>query len=206
MEALSKINEDHASDAHMRLMLSDDDSITSIEDLVMRNLEVKARNSRYLFRNTQYRTSRGGLSSFDWEGVLSGDPLIMSDSQFLQSFRMTRQSFIKFIDLIKGHDVFKTKSPLRRTARPVAHQALVFLYRLGKEGTSGSCVALSSYFHISQGSIHTYIENVITATMSLKHRFVRWHTQEEREAMKARCYVNYGFKHCIISQRSHFFM
>ena len=71
------------------------------------------------------------------------------------------------------------------------------MYRIGKESSGGSERALSSFFRISTGAACKYIDNVLTALLSLKPSYLRWHTDNKKAEMKARCAVGYGFRECV---------
>jgi hypothetical protein len=79
---------------------------------------------------------------------------------------------------------------------PISYQLLVFLYRIGKEGTAGGSMAVASYFGIDKGSINNYLCRCIEALHEIKYEVIYWPDQEEQNDMKS-CLSAYGFRHCI---------
>jgi hypothetical protein len=78
----------------------------------------------------------------------------------------------------------------------VAFQLLVFLWRIGKEGSGGGTLSVSSYFGIGKGSVVNYVRRCVKALHKLKDDVVYWPDEEEREMMKTRLSAS-GFHHCI---------
>ena len=162
------------------------------DEMYMTRLRAVAQR-RYLLRKPTYRKRK----SFDWEDIISEDSETYSEEEFQQLFRMSRSSFKELHNKIKDHRIFQIKNTLKRKARDSWKQLLVFLYRLGKEGNGGTSKSVGSFFRIAHGSVVNYIRNVIQAIMSIKHEYLRWHTDEEKENMKVRCGVSKGFFHCV---------
>jgi hypothetical protein len=79
---------------------------------------------------------------------------------------MTRESFHYLLDEMKHMKAFRQSK--YRKQRPVAFQLLVFLYRVGKEGTWGSPAAVSQFFGIGQGSVGNYVKRTIKALKELR--------------------------------------
>jgi hypothetical protein len=80
-----------------------------------------------------------------------------NNSDFLHTFRMSRQSFLLLLEEMKSKKAFRSSKFKKQ--QPVAFQLLVFLYRIGKEGTGGSSIAIgnSSELELAQ-STTTYID------------------------------------------------
>jgi hypothetical protein len=46
---------------------------------------------------------------------------------------------------------------------PIAFQLLVFLFRIGKEGTGGGALSVSTHFGIGKGSIKNHVSRYVLA-------------------------------------------
>jgi hypothetical protein len=117
-----------------------------------------------------------------------------NDTEFLHSFRMTRESFFLLLDEMKTKCAFTV--PKFKKQQPVAYQLLVFLYHIGREGTAGSNMAVSQFFGIGLGSISNYIKRTIRALKEIKDDVVYWPNQSEGEEMKTQPAAT-RFRHCV---------
>lgn len=178
--------------ARRRFLLGEEDIFEDIKDMLIKNRYLKLQKKRYAVRSNTYRQR---TNAFDWDDVLSEDSKTYSNDEFLFVFRMTRQSFSSLHELIKDHHVFNKKG--NKKQRPSWQQLMVYLFRVGKESSGGSDMAISSFFRIGYGTVSNYISNVVEAIMSLKPHLLCWHTEAEREAMKIRCGVSKGFHQCV---------
>ena len=149
-------------------------------------------NSRYLFRPAKNRAKR---SKFDLEDALSYDSKMYNDEEFLFNFRITRDSFFLFLDEMKDKNAFKVSSN-KGHQRPISFQLLVFLYRIGNEGTNGGSQCVSSYFCIGKGSVKNYVRRVVRALSEIKDEVIYWPNELERKDMRKRLGA-YGFRHCV---------
>jgi hypothetical protein len=177
--------------ATYRELLDDDDSFEDCYDsLKIRKLK-RMKASRYMYRKTKYR-HRKKFDLFDC--LLEEGSEGFNNTEFLQSFRMTRESFYLLVEEMSTKKAFKKAK--FRPRRCVAYQLLVFLYRLGKEGTGGCSIAVSQFFGIGIGSVNNYVERSIRALMEIKEEVVYWPDEGEREEIKTRMAVH-GFRHCV---------
>ena len=64
----------------------------------------------------------------------------LTEEEFLQKYRMTRDSFFKLVDLIKDNKVFRRPRTGKKGRKqvPVEHQIMVFLKFVGTEGSGAS--------------------------------------------------------------------
>jgi hypothetical protein len=188
MEAkVSKMNRD----AVEREILSEEDSIQDEEDENMNLILKRMKKTRYIFRGKKYR-KRGKL--FDFIECLDIYSKTHNDEEFLYNFRITRESFFLLLEEMEKTKAFKKCR--QKGQRPVAFQLLVFLWRIGKEGSGGGTMSVSSYFGIGKGSVVNYVRRCVKALHELKEHVVYWPDNEEREMMKTRL-TAYGFRHCI---------
>ena len=74
---------------------------------------------------------------------------------------------------------------------------LVFLRRMGAEGTEASSAKLAHEFGIGKGSVNFYIKRVRKAILDLEDKFVAWPDEKEKERIKTRIKLKSGFQNCI---------
>ncbi|KAF8926076.1 hypothetical protein BGZ58_000201 [Dissophora ornata] len=107
---------------------------------------------------------------------------------------MSYDSFIKLLDEVFHHDIFKNASYPEQ--EEVAAQLAVTLDRLGHSGNGMEDTCLGTFWDRSERSCQKYIERVLVALMSLQPRYVTWPTQAQRRAYAARMAMK-GFPGCI---------
>ena len=120
------------------------------------------KSQRYFFCSNKYRKRK----VFDFHNYISENSTEYNNTEFLYMFCLQRESFLKLVDLIKDDTIFESR-PFKQ-ARPVQHQLLVFLHRIGCEGVAASLNVMSTFFKIGKGSIRNYILNWIKAILKLK--------------------------------------
>jgi hypothetical protein len=143
----------------------------------------KGFSRRYMFRKSKYRK---GVDRFelDLENPDEGDILNddsadevveeaihlpwLTEDEFIQKYRMSRESFCRIVDLIQDHPVFKSRPRHGRKQAPVAHQLMVFLKFIGTEGTGASNAYQRNTFAIGYGTSETYRRRV--TKVLLHHR------------------------------------
>ena len=172
-----------------------DDEEDSLEDeryLKKKSLLKKMINSRYIYRTSKYRRDR---KKFDYEDAISYNSITYNADEFLLCFRISRESFFLLLDEMKDKKAFKNKSR-KKKQRLIGYQLLVFLYRIGKEGSSGGSGCVSVFFGIARGSVTNYVRRCVSAFLEMKDEIINWPDQEERDSMKRRL-AAYGFRHCV---------
>lgn len=98
---------------------------------------------------------------------------------------MNPDSFLRILDQIKDHEIFKNRSKFQQIDPMV--QLLVTLRRLGCEASSGAAlISVSQLFGIGEGTVVLYTKRVVTALMSLWVETVKWHNFGDKAAMKSR--------------------
>jgi hypothetical protein len=144
----------------------------------------------YFYHKSSYRKRR---TKFNLEDCLSDNSLNYNDEEFLYSFRMTRESFKKLLkEMVKKKAFVKSKF---KKQRPISFQLLVFLYRVGKKGSCGSPIAVSSHFGIGKGSVNNYVSRCISALHKIHNDVIYWPDEEEHQQMKNHLAPS-GFRHC----------
>lgn len=177
---------------HRHRVDNDDETIEDMNDILFLQAEQLISSNRYLFRKLSYRDRS---STFDWEDCLSEDSVCYNTDEFRHVFRTTRDNVLLLCDLLEKNGF--TTCNRGRILAPLENHILVFLYRLGSEGNAGGDSKVVDYFGIGKGTVHNYIKRVMKVVLQLKDAIVMWPDQEEREAIKRRIKVEYGFQKCV---------
>jgi hypothetical protein len=171
----------------------DDEDHSEDERLMKASEQLKVmENSRYLFRDSKYRRTK---KVFDYEDAISNESKNFNDEEFLGTFRMSRESFHLFVEEMKTKKAFTTPANSSHQ-RPIPFQLLVYLYRIGKEGSAGGSFQVSQYFAIGKGSVENYVRRTIKALHEIMDEVVYWPDKDQRKEMRNRLSA-YGFRHCI---------
>jgi hypothetical protein len=152
----------------------------------------RMKRSHYIFRKKRYRKRR---RKFDLLDCLSEDSDNYNNEEFLYNFRLSRESFLLLLEEMETKRAFIDTLKYEKQ-RPIAYQLLVFLYRIGREGSAGGSLAVSSYFGIGKGSVNTYVRRCVEALHEIKDEVIYWPDQEERNDMRSRLSA-YGFRCCV---------
>ena len=137
--------------AHIREIMGEEDVAEDYKLIHHKSILWKMLNTRYLYRTSKNRTDR---KRFDLDDVLSYDSKNTNDDEFLHLFRVTRDSFFLFLDEMKDKEAFSTTNKCHQ--RPISYQLLVFLYRIGKDGSAGGPMDVAAYFGIGKGTVKNY--------------------------------------------------
>jgi hypothetical protein len=187
-----------------RSLNDDEDDSSSEEDdidlLGLMALEASF-DQRYLFRS-KYRSGRKKDVVFhddllDDTNTTQVEAPWLSDTEFLHKYHVTRQSFQKLEDKIKDHPIFHKEGRRGRAQAPVSHQLMVFLKYLGTEGSGASNTNQRHTFGVAYGSAQKYRQRVTIAICSLKHEYISWPNEEEREAIGKEIGTQFHFPHCV---------
>lgn len=178
-------------EAKQRYLMNKENPIMDLEDHLIKRHYLFLKARRYLFRAHRYRRR----TPFDWKDMLDPTSENFNDTEFLFLFRVSRATFWDIYEKIKDHKSLKRYG--KNKGRPAWQQLMVFLYRIGREGTGGSDQAISCFFRISTGVVRTYVLNIAKAILSLKSELLRWSTDEEKAEMKERVGPGKGFHQCI---------
>ena len=170
----------------LRLILGINDENSDFDDHRLLSLYLALSQTRYLSPRT-----RNPVEEPRWSWFL----LRMYSTSFKVEFRMSRSCFNKVVELIRGHDVFKSTRAKKQA--PVEHQLLVALKRFGFSRNGSATGIIARTFSISYGCAYSYIQRCITAIHSLRNVMIVWPNIEDRDAIADRIEQRYGFPHCI---------
>ena len=122
----------------------------------------------------------------------------LNEEEFLQKYCMTRASFIKVLDQIKIHPVFKRLEGKKgRPQTPVANQLMVFLKTIGTEGSGANGLNNRHTFLIGKGTTNVFCRRVTEAIMSMHEECVFWPCAAEHVKLARICFEDSGFPHCV---------
>ena len=167
--------------------LDEDDRLIRQKSILKKVME-----KRYLFHSSKNRTNR---KKFDLDDTLSYDSKHFNDDEFVLAFRITRDSFFLLLNEMKDKDAFIIKNN-KCHQRPISFQLLVFLYRVGQEGTGAGYGYISLFFGIAKGSVQNYVRRCVRALLEIKDEVVYWPDANEQLDMRKRL-MAYGFRHCV---------
>jgi DDE superfamily endonuclease len=183
---------DDCDDNECGLANSIKDELDLLNDAICDQLE-DLLSQRYSTRPL-YR-KRGDECRFT-KDLETGEGAWLTDEEFLQKYRMTRDSFKAIVDLIKYHPVFlyKGRGPHQP---PAAHQLMVLLRYLGSEGSGGCSPDLRNIFGISKGTVDLYKRRAVIALMDLRDQVIFWPDEAERARISQRIRTKYAFPDCV---------
>ena len=159
----------------------------------LKNAEKAISARRYLFRKSKYHNR---LRFFDEKDCVSPDSKRFNDEEFLIHFRMARSSFHAIVELIKDSKQFQNK-PRRKKKASVEYHLLVFLRKMGSEGTEGNSDKIATFMGCGKGSVKVMVKRVRKAILKLKEKVIVWPDAEEKERMKLFIKCKHGFQKCV---------
>jgi DDE superfamily endonuclease len=201
---LESILKERLKSRQIRELLDEDDPIEGGIDLAMAMSLEKCKASRYLFRRSKYRKGnlevryKEDLETENKEASDSSDESVqpwLNDDEFIQKYRMSRESFDRLLDMIKDHPVFHTGKKKKQV--PVSFQLMTFLRYVGSEGTGGSNSCQRQTFGIGYGTACLYRDRVTEAIRSFSEQFLNWPDEDERESIAFEILKEYGIPHCV---------
>ena len=112
----------------------DDDLVEDAIDKAVALSLAQAENSRYIFRESNYRT--GKFEAVFKRDLFEGDDdeqAWLNEEEFLHKYRLSRRCFKILLDKIKDHPVFNPANSKNPQA-PVEYQLMTWLKFVGTEG------------------------------------------------------------------------
>lgn len=192
----------------LRTINDEEDSLEDAKDLAVAMALKNGFTRRYLFRNPKYRK---GIDRFnddldDGELNVDDDELTeeeasqlpwLTEDEFIQKYRMSRESFNKVLEMIERHKIFKSEGKRGRKQAPVAHQLMVFLKFIGTEGTGASNANQRHTFAIGYGTAEKYRRRVTKALLQFRDKYIHWPDGNERKQISQEIHRLYDFPHCV---------
>ena len=182
-----------------RMAMDDDDNDDdSTGSLLLESLELlqqqldyeKVQRARYVSPRNLYRSGAySGVFNRDMTDVNNADgtPPWLSSDEFLQKYRVHRESFSSIIKEIEQHLVFHS-GIIRRPQRPCAHQMMVLLHYLGTSGSGANNPRVRNVFGIGRGTAELYKRRCVTALRSLKDATIYWPDDGEKREIARRIF------------------
>ena len=139
-------------------------AVDLIVDRKLRKEQHRLETARYLHKCVPYRRLReqstGRISMF----LSGGERAYLNEEEFKNEYGMSRSSFHKLHDLIKGHEVFKKKKgPPKMDS---AHQLLILLSFLRTEGSGKSTRRSRTTFDVGTGSLSNHRDRCVQAILA----------------------------------------
>ena len=193
---VSHINDEDSDDSD----IEGNTLVTEVLDTIFEAAYDTIQGRRYLYDRKPYRKGfarqvfERDLQEEDDTDEAVRNPWL-TDDEFLQKYRMHRDSFKRIVSLIRNHPVFQSNGKKKQT--PVEYQLLVFLYYIGTAGSGASSPWCRQVFGIGRGTCNSYRMRVVTALRSLRDRVITWPDRRERIRIAKRFRDKYDFINCI---------
>ncbi|KAI7964478.1 hypothetical protein MJO29_002576 [Puccinia striiformis f. sp. tritici] len=121
----------------------------------------------------------------------------MSDYDFRQAARTSKDGFVQVLEKIVGNPVFHRGGGGGRWAQlPIAHQLALTLERLGSNGNGASVGRFSRNLQVGRGTVIKVSCRVIAALVSLGRMYVQWPNRERRAEISEVLRME-GFEGCM---------
>jgi hypothetical protein len=129
----------------------------------------------------------------DEEGV---NWCFLNEDEFRQKYRMSRESLLKLVDLVKDHKAFNGSKTCPQT-NPT-HQLMCLLLYLSTEGSGASNPGLRSIFRNGRGSYENYKKRSVDAIIDcLGGKYLHWPLPGERKAIAKRYKEQFQWPNCV---------
>jgi hypothetical protein len=185
----------------------DYDSVEDDLDGVAAFVYDRATATRYHEPRGQYRKTSYEIFQRDLGWMLSDDSVEvtegedipwLTEDEFRQKYRVSKQSFQELYGLIKDDPVFSARGG--KTGRKQAHPAFqlaVLLKYLGTEGSGNSNPDLRNQFRIGRGTTKLWRDRARVAVRRLRNQALTWPDDSERAVISKRIFEQYDWPNCI---------
>lgn len=120
----------------------------------------------------------------------------LSDTEFINAYRMTKSAFQRLLHAIENHPVFRRRRGPQQA--PVSHQLMVLLHILGTAGSGASNHRARNHFHIGYGSVSNFKKRVITAIHDcLRDNYYVWPNENERKDIATEIQREFLLPNCV---------
>jgi DDE superfamily endonuclease len=202
---LTSLNEDRSKFKEVRDKLQIKDSIEDdIDELLFLKL-FSVKGNKYLGPRKKYRKEPTTFETDLIESPTSSNDdnqthiqrAWLNDHEFLQKYRMKRESFYIIYNLIKNHPVFATSQKMGRKQSNPMYQFMTLLKYIGTEGSGAGNLGLRDLFKIGRGTAVLFRDRAVTAIRSLRDQAIYWPDEKEREDISARIRRDHCFPNCV---------
>jgi hypothetical protein len=197
IEKLRELNDNRRRFKEFRTSISVvDKDEDELDEIVEFNLHLVL-SRKYLYPRQQYRrglltyfedlVTTPGFTTFNNQSITgkSTQPWL-TENEFQQKYRVTRESFYKILEMIKEHPIFSNTDRRGRMQQPPEFQLMTLLKFLGTEGTGNSDPNMRSIFRIGSGSAALYEDRAMQAIRSLRDKVITWPDAIERKQIADR--------------------
>ena len=154
-----------------------------------------AEKNRYLFPRGNNRKSNDDVFIHDLNDGVDNPLPWLTEDEFKQQYRVSRENLDKIYEKIKDHQVFKNKRGPRQMHPK--HQLMVLLNYLGTEGSGANNNRQKLYFRIGYGSAHNMRKRALKAILSLGDDYVKWPDAEERKKISDVYKKKFNLPNCV---------
>ena len=176
-----------------------DNSFEDMLDMAVNKALEEAKTRRYLLPRKPYRdgeAKRFFEADLREDNAPDGTPPWLSNEEFREKYRMSRESFRKLVEMIRGHHQFQHFYGKRNQA-PVEYQLMVFLFYIGGQASGASNPKIRNMFRLGRGTAEVYKRRCNMAIRSLRDIALFWPDKEERIEIARRIHAEYRFLNCI---------
>lgn len=172
-------------------------------DLYIARLLRKSSESRYMFRQKRNRKGPSARRyqvdlDDDWQAQEGSASLVqpwLNESEFLQKYQCSRESFDFILQKIKDDPVFHGSNTRKQAS--VEAQLMTCLHFVRTEGSGESNANQRNTFGIGYCTAAIYRDRVTIAIRKLAPEYFTWPDEAEREKISMEIYKEYDFPHCV---------
>lgn len=123
----------------------------------------------------------------------------LSPTEFVSSYRMTREAFYRLLDLIKHDKVFGKNNKRGPQQLQPAHQLLATLHYFSSFGSTAGGSKMRKHFFIAYGAKDNYVDRCVRAIRrNLRARYLTWPDVEERQKLAQHFHQTYNIPNAIM--------
>ena len=177
-----------------------DDSVASCDTLeIIEDYIIHLEHEYYSISSRRYLLPRMSYRKGFQEDVFSRhfNSNWLNENEFLEQYRMSRNSFWFIHNLIKDHEVFQKLNKFGRIQSPVMHQLAVYLFYLGNSGSGASNLQCRNMFGIGRGTTQIWRRRCCIAIGSFRSTYIKWPCINERKNIATRIYRKYRIPNCV---------
>lgn len=201
LEELESVFIGRKVDKVLRVIIEDkEDDVADFLDMAVNGAYDALCSRRYLFRPSARKGLGSQIFQRDLCEEISEDKLPwLTEDEFLQKYRVHKETFWHLHEKIKDHPVFQPPSGEEGTKKqaPASHQLMVLMHYLGTSGSAGNNPRLRNVFGIGRGTAQLYRDRCVLAIRSVRKEVIKWPDEEERKKISQRIFRKYNWPHCV---------
>jgi DDE superfamily endonuclease len=176
--------------AGIRYLLDIEDEWCNDLDMLNELQYEEANNSRYLFRLPSYKL-QSETHEANMEDIVYSNTF--SDDEFLEHFRMRKDTFLALLERIVTPGTFE-----RKNGQGSAEVHLLALLKyLGSNGTEATASKMGRLLRMSKGTFFNYVKRMKDVLLQFEKESLFWPEEDERQEIAARVKENHHFPNCV---------